>query len=133
MKQKTTETIELRAHHVWDLHKASLYGPESLLQGGDYFDPNFKKEIFKKIIENPGMKVKISNTLDVLCKNRNGNTCPKLRDDCHNDVGNDLDAYHAKFYGLKIGKTYSSSELVEELRGKSLPTAAELYAELRGK
>lgn len=120
------ETINLRAHHIKHLHRAVLHGADVQTMS-KYISPylgetiDFEVGIYRQIIQNPDIQIKIIDSLDVLCKNG----CPKLRSECTGQLGKDADANAAKLYNLKIGKIYSSKDLVSELRSRKYPNLLE--------
>ena len=121
----STETIELRAHHVLHLHRAVLHGIDKEILS-KYITPyigqtiDFEIETYRKIIENPNIDVKIIDSLDVLCDN-----CVEQKPRCTGMLAKDDDIHYAKLYGLEIRKIYSSEQLVEKLKSRDYPSISE--------
>ena len=113
------DITQIRGHHLIDIHVVALLGVENRKIRrfiGSYTNKmwEYKLDIHRRLIENPESLVEIVASLDFLCHY----DCPKLRDECTDEMSRKVDIYAANKYGLKIDTIYTSGLIVNLLRSR---------------
>lgn len=117
--------IEIRGHHLWNLKNIFQrfgplkFNPKNYSDFYEFYknrDSYFAQAVYMKIIENPHLKITITDFLDdicTICGSHDGIKCTKEGED-ENELKM-LDRKTAQTFGFQIGESCSSDDLLFRL------------------
>jgi len=118
-KARKKPLITLRGHHLIDIRK-EYRKPGSATDFGYELNYGIKntaavKKLINRILTED-IPVRIIADLDDMCRA----DCALIADDCTDETIKEYDKSIAEHYGFKVGKTYSSKELIDKLINKNI-------------
>lgn len=118
------DNIKVRWHHLRNLKYILWRFGYSRLRNKNYsefyvyyYKGDYAKNTFKKIIENPYLKIKITACLDNICSacgENDGTNCTNPTEDAVKLKLLDMEIISD--FGLDVGRSYSSDDLLFRLR-----------------
>lgn len=115
MKKRKRKIIYLRGHHLLVLYQLLKFGTKSFKSAHSEYGEQFIKNslmVYRRIIGSK-TRIKIIDKPDDICR-----ACKWRQSiNCRNAEIVAYDKGGANFFGLKIGKIYSSSTIIKKIKG----------------